>query len=409
MINSLLISYNFTLLYKYSTETSEQADQIEINQENKPLPPEVLEKIVSYLDGKTLLQFKLLSKSSYSVVTNVLRFNKIAWKKFCVNEIAKRYFIELLSKYFVAYSPSDTLSEFQYEQFYKNWLQWQHPVFNVKHIGKKDLVGRGNINTIICYKSIVLVVFSNSMVLLSIEKNEETESYVITNKGTRCQRQDSLVVLNPYHNSMRNASPFDIFTTCLQNNVVVCPLHSKNNRRLLNGNFVVNFVGRLIATDFNMYLNLCCWVRESLFEWHSNENATHNPTCGHFCNNLGNTMFVSLVHGIIISRMHTNDIVVHDMYNEGCRVIRPWLNNKYTGATAVYIYTDILFIGTQTGYLLAYRLKCWADLQTLDEANMLFEMKLDIGQIVKLDVMNYDNFRAVVVASTSSVLWIKIN
>jgi len=408
VINLLLITYNFTLLYKYSIETSEQANQTEINKQFY-LPPELLEKIVCYLDGRTLLQFKLLSKSCYSIVTNVLRFNGL-WKKICLKEIPKKYIIDMVSKYFVTHTTLDSLSEVQYEQLYKNWVQWQCSVFNVKCIGEKHFLGLSEINSIICRKSDVKVIFSNSTSLLSLEENKKTERYVIIKKGIEPLRPNMLVTLNPYQHYTVNGLPLAPYITCHKNNSNKCPLHTTFG--IVDDNiYCSSSDSKLIDVDFNAHVELCCWVRKDGFEWHSNSNEDVKCffTCAHSCKNLTNTMFTSLTQGIIISRVHVNGILYHNIYNNVCEAVRPWLDNKYTGATAVYIYTNILFIGTQTGYLLAYRLRCWDDLHTPLKINILFEIKLNIGQIVKLDVMNFDNFKAIVVASMSSVLWIKIN
>lgn len=403
MINSLLIFYNFTLLYKYSTEISKEADETEINQQFY-FPPELMEKIIYYLDGKTLLQFKLLSKSCYSIVNNVIRFQKL-WKKICMNEIPKRYFIDLLSKYFVTLHSSDFLLNIHYEQLYKTWLKWQCTDFKVECIGEENFVGSQEINSIICRKSEVLVIFSNYTCLLTLKENVETKNYVIINGGMQHRLPNRIVILNPqrYHPYDMQQNPY---ISCRRNTLNECPLHT-DGEKLHNGNHNLN--GRLIDVDFNIHASLCCWVRDGWFEWNSDKKSGVNITCGHRCKHLYNTMFTSVVHGIIIGRMHRNDIIFHNIYDNVCQTVRPWLDNKYTGATAVYIYTNILFIGTHTGYLLAYRLKSWADLEKPNKTNMLFEKKLDIGQIVKLDVMNFDNFKAIIVSTASSVLWIKLN
>jgi len=408
VVNLLLITYNFTLLYKYSIETSEQANQTEKTHQFY-LPPELMEKIVFYLDGTTLLQFKLLSKSCYSIVTNVLRFHKL-WKEICMKEIPKKYFVDMVRKYFITHTTLDSFSDVQYEQLFKNWAQWQRTIFNVKCIGEEHFLGLDEINSIICRKSEVMVVFSNCTSLLSLEENKKTESYVIVKKGIRPLQPDRLVALNPHQHCTVDGLPLTPHITCCQNIANKCPLHimvDMYNTRI----YCSNDDERLIDVDFNLLIDLCCWVRKESIEWHSSpsRNLSVAVSCIHNCKNLTNTMFTSLSQGIIISRVHINGILYHNIYNNVCEAVRPWLDNKYTGATAVHIYTNVLFIGTQTGYLLAYRLRSWEDLQTLLKTNMLFEMKLDIGQIVKLDVMNFDGFRAIIVASMSSVLWIKIN
>lgn len=386
-------------------ETSEQANQTEINQQLH-FPPELLEKIVCYLDGKTLLQFRLLSKSCYSVVNNVLRFNKL-WKKICLKEIPKKYLVDMVSKYFVTHTSLDSLSNVQYEHLYKNWVQWQSTVFNVKCIGEEHFLGLNEINSIICNKSDVMVVFSNCTSLLSLNKNKKTKRWAIVKKGIRPLRSNKLLALNPYQHCTVDGLPLAPYITCYYRQENKCPLHTipgVSNNEI----YCSDADSKLIDVDFNRHVNLCCWVQKEHFDLHLNS-ETSSFSCVHMCKNLTNTMFTSLTQGIIISRVHINGILYHNIYNNVCEAVRPWLDNKYTGATAVYIYTDILFIGTQTGYLLAYRLRCWDDFQTPLKTNILFEIKLDIGQIVKLDVMNFNNFRAIIVASTSSVLWIKIN
>lgn len=368
------------------------------------LPPELMENIVCYLDGITLLTFKLLSKTCYGIVQSVLKYNKL-WKKICLNEIPYKYFIELLNKQFNTYISFDSLSEIQYERLYKRWIKWQRNVFTITHIGEQNFLCLSEIEKIICCKLDVLVVFLNHMCLFSLIKDEnKTDNYTIKENKLEFRKPLTLSLLNPQSETKKDGKEH-LFISCHRNYLNLCPLHNALDLTH-DGNMREYYVGQLIDVDANIYINICCWVRESWYEWHSNTNS--NIT-GHRCRKLSRTMYTSVVHGVIIGQINRNSIVFHNMYKDLCVTVNLWLYHKYIRATAVYIYANILFIGTQNGYLLAYRLQCWDDLMNLKKENMLLEARLNIGQIVRLDIMDFENIQAIIVATASSAFWIKFN
>jgi len=363
-----------------------------------------MEKIVCYFDGQTLLNFKLLSKTCNDIAYNAIRYNKL-WKKFCLEEIPKKYFIDLLTKQFVTKVPLDSLSDIQYERIYKCWLQWQKPVFNVSRIGQHHFLGLDGVINIICHKFDVMVIFSNFMYLFSIKKNENTKNYVLRNTNSEICKTNALVALNPKPQRDPNTGTDNFYINCRQKNTNICPLHNRVNV-IHDGTRREHYTGTLVDVDMNVHANVCCWVRETWYEWHSNDSSFIN---GHLCPHLSYILFTSVVHGLIISRNQTNSILIHGIFKDSCFIVPSWLKNKYAGPTAVYLYTNILFVGTQNGYLLAYRLQCMDDLTNLKEKNLLLEVRLDIGGIIMLDIMDFEDLKAIIVASTTSVLWIKIN
>lgn len=382
---------------------SKETSPAQINNELY-LPTELIEKIVYYFDGITLLKFKLLSEKCNAIVQNVFRYHKL-WKKICLEEITKKYFFDLLNKKLHAHVSLNSLSEIEYEQLYKNWLQWQCSSFKATLIGEYHFLGQDAINKIICYKFDVMVVFKNCIYLLSLLKNKKkTDAYFIK-VDTLSDLHDSftLVMLNPRHR-INDENEESVYVTCHQKSKNVCPLHGTIDK-VYHGNSMSHYTGNLIDVDANIYINTCCWVRETWYEWYSNNT---NVITGHKCKHLSCTMFISVIYGVIIGRLNSS-IVIHGIYNKLCTIVDSWLIPKYTKATAIYIYTNILFIGTQNSYLLAYRIKCWDDLINLKEKNKLLEKKLAIGQIMKLDIMDFESIRVIVVASISSVLWIKFN
>lgn len=369
------------------------------------LPPELMEKIVYYFDGITLLKFKSLSKTCNAIVKNVLHYHKL-WKHICLEEIPKKYFFDLMNKKLLVPSSLDSFSEIQYEKLFKSWLQWQCSSFKITLIGEHHFLGQDVINKIICHKFDVMVVFKKCMNLLSLLKNEKyTDAYVIKLNTTLPELNSlTLLMLNPQQQIKNEDEESSIYITCHKKCVNICPLHGTTDK-VYHGYPFAHYYGDLIDVDANIYVNTCCWVRETWYEWHSDN---PNVVTRHQCNNLGYTIFTSVVHGVIIGRLN-NSIVIHGLYNKLCTKVDSWLDRKYIKATAIYIYTNILFIGTQNSYLLAYRIQCWDDLINLKEKNKLLENKLAIGQIIKLDIMDFENIKVIIVASVSSVLFIKIN
>ncbi|VVC32802.1 F-box domain [Cinara cedri] len=402
-VDDMQTIYLSSLIINSCEETNNETNQIEVDHSMK-IPPELMEKIVCYLDGITLLKFKLLSKTCYDIVKNALKYNKL-WRQICLNEIPNKYFIDLLNRQFNKYIPLDSLSEIQYERLYKHWLQWQKSVLNTTLIGEQNFLCLEEIKQIICYKCNILIIFLNHTCLFSLIKKENTtDDYIIKENQSVSRNLLKLFKLNPQPQTNKNGEELDPFISYHQDNVNACPLHNTvHTIHIRNVRDV--YTGKLIDVDANIYTNLCCWVRESWYEWHSNIKSNIN---GHCCHQLSRTLFTSVVHGVIIGRIHRNSIIFHNMFKDLCMTVHLWLDHKYIAATAVYIYTNILFIGTQNGYLLAFRLKCWDDLINLKKENMLLETRLNIGQIVRLNIIDFKNIQAIIVATTASVFWFKL-
>ncbi|XP_015372031.1 PREDICTED: uncharacterized protein LOC107167491 [Diuraphis noxia] len=380
-----------------------QVNQVE-NVHEVCLPPELMEKIVCYFDCDTLFKFKQLSKTCHDITNNALRFNK-QWKKICHLEIPKKYLIDLFTKQLDNKIPFDLLSDNHYETAYKNWLYWQNPVFKLSLIGQHDFLGHDGTVKIICHKNNVMIVFSNFMYLFSITKNQNTGNYDLINIDMEACKINTLVVLNPRPETNQETGEDNIFIDCHENHSNVCPLH--NTKKGEHDGKKKKYTGNLVDVDMNFYTNTCCWVRETWYEWHSNIDS--KITKGHFCPHLSCILFTSVVHGLIISRNQINSILIHGIHKDSCIMVRSWLKKKHAGASAVYLYTNILFIGTINGFLLAYRLHCMDDLISLKDKNILFEKQLEIGLITMFDIMDFEDVKAIVVASENTVLWIKIN
>ncbi|XP_025203255.1 uncharacterized protein LOC112600282 [Melanaphis sacchari] len=383
----------------------EQVNQVE---NNNPvyLPPELMEKIICYLDGRTLLKFKELSNTCNDITNNALRYNKI-WRRICMEELPQKYLIDLVTKQVPKYIPLNLISEFHYEHIYKNWLEWQTPVFKLSKIGQHHFLGLDGVVKIICHKHDVMIVFSNFMYLFSLTKDQMTGSYFIRNSDSELCKHNSIVVLNPRPQTNEDTGEDNVFIDCDIKYSNVCPLHN-TVRKIHDGNRREHYTGKLIDVYMNLYTNICCWVRETWYEWHSHSEPK-NVINGHLCPHLSYLLYTSIIHGLIISRNRTNSILIHGIFKDSCIMVNPWLKTKYSGATAVYMHTNILFIGTLNGYLLAYRLHSMDDLINLKDKNMMFEMKMDIGQIIMLDIMDFEDVKAIIVASTLSVVWIKID
>ncbi|KAF0762902.1 Uncharacterized protein FWK35_00012513 [Aphis craccivora] len=371
------------------------------------LPPEVMEKIVYYLDGRTLLKFKQLSRTCAEIANNVLRFNKI-WSQICNEELPKKYFIDLLSKQVPTSIPFNSIPEVHYETVYKNWIQWQNPITKLTKIGEHHFLGLDGVIKIICHKLDVQVIFSNFMYLFALTKNERTGNYYVRNTNAENCKYDTIVVLNRKPKINRDTGEENLYIACRETQSNYCPLH--NTKKIVHdGNRREYYTGRLVDVDMNIHTNICCWVRETWYEWHAH-NEPKKTINGHLCPHLSYLLNTSVIHGLIISRNRTNSILIHGIFENTCIMSSDlWMKTKYGGASAIYMYTNILFIGTLNGYLVAYRLRCMDDLINLKSKNMLFEIQLDIGQITLLDIMDFEDVRAIIVASVSSVLWLKID
>ncbi|XP_022177714.1 uncharacterized protein LOC111038790 [Myzus persicae] len=385
-------------------DISKQVNETE-NVREVYLPPEVLEKIVCYFDGETLVKFKRLSKTCHDITTNALRFNKL-WKKICYQEIPKKYLIDLLTKQFDSNIPFDLLTDVHYEMAYKKWLEWQNPNFKISRIAQHNFLGLNGVDKIICHKLDVMIVFSNFMYMFSLTKNQNTGDYDLRTANIEDCKLNTIVVLNPRPTTNQETGEDNTFIECREEHSNVCPLHN-TVKVVHDGIRREHYTGKLVDVDMCAYTNVCCWVRETWYEWHSNTNS--KAIKGHLCPHLSYLLFTSVVHGLIISRNQVNSILIHGIYKNSCIMASSWLKKKYSGASAIYLYTNILFVGTLNGFLLAYRLHCMDDLINLKDENILLEVKLDIGQITMFDIIDFEDLKALVVASVSTVLWIKIN
>lgn len=365
-----------------------------------------MEKIVYYLDGQTLLHFKTLSKLCYDIVNNVLRHNTL-WKNICLKEIPYKYIIDIISKQFDGYVKFESITEIQYERLYKTWLIWQRTTFNTKNIGNLNYLGLQGINKILCNKVDITVIFSKYVRKYSIIKSEKnSDKYVIVEKQFEYTIPPfTLFMLNPRPQAITEDDELNLYTTYHLKNRNICPLHntSVNVHDGNNGGF---YMGNLLDVDTNVYINACCMVREKWYEWHSNvESRVIN---GHNCYKLDSTYYTSVLYGVMFGTVSFSKIVIHDIYKDTCITISSWLDRKYIRATAVYIYTNILFVGTHNGYLLVYRLKCWDDLIDLKNENMLLETQLKIGYITGINLMDFGDTKAIVVCSMSSISLIQL-
>lgn len=354
-----------------------------------------MEKIICHFDGRTLLNYKLLSKTCYTLVENVLRFNKL-WKKICLEEIPKKYLFDLLSKQFDTFIQLNSLSEIQFERLYKNWLRLQKPVFDVTKIGQHNFLGLHGINRIVSHKLDVRVSFLEYSFLFSVQKNH-IGKYGVKKLTSELVLSRTLVVLNPKYKTNEENEFILIDRTSLN----TCPLHNT-----VHGIYM-EYPGILIDVIMNSYTNKCCWIREAGFECYSNINSC--IISNHLCQSASNNLFTSVIYEIIIGQIDINTIFIHGIFDSSCKQVKSWLNDKYMGATSVHIYTNILIIGTNNGYLLAYRLTCWDDLINIKENNLLFETRLDSCNINKLEIMDFKNIQVIIVSTDSSVYFIKIN
>jgi len=135
IINFYYCSLNITFLCSINKHEENVHYPTENNTVN--LAPEIIERIVCHLYGRTLLKLKTLSKTCYDIVSTVVRLNKL-WKKTCFEEIPNKYLIEVLVKSvdrLIRYSNLISLSTFltkilesltenQCVALYKKWLKW---------------------------------------------------------------------------------------------------------------------------------------------------------------------------------------------------------------------------------------------------------------------------------------------
>lgn len=353
------------------------------------LPSEIIEKIVCHFDGRTMLQFKLSSKKCYAIANNACRHNKL-WKKICTEEIPKYHFFNLLRKRLNKFISPESISERQYEGIYKHWLQWQNNAFNKILIGEQHFLGLDDIHIIICDRLDVKVIFKKYMCILSLIKNDKkvsTEKNALDSLEPNMQRK---IILNskPMINEHAN-----MHMTYYRNGLTMYTADE-----IPGENPEEYYTFQLTSEDKNTFATKF-WYKKRF-----------NLKANTFNIKIYKTIDKSIDYGLIFGQTNCDDIQMYEVYKGSCCTIdHPWLDRKYSVATALYIYLNILFIGTQNGYLLAYRLHSWDDMVNLKERNLLLEDHLSIGHIIHLDIMDCMDIKAVVVASTSKVFWIKIN
>lgn len=408
------------MLNRYA-ENVGQADQVVMNND-KPkftfsvsFPNEVLEKIVSYFDGRSLLKFKMLSNRCNGIVYNAVTYNRL-WKKICLKEIPEKDMHLLLEKNFTT-SIYLNFSENQYEEIFKQWLDWQASKFNAKFMCQKTFLSSNDIIKIICHKTKILVVFSSHTCVFSLLIADKIKQYYRENDPQKITENDpqkiteneysvfpkAIVITNERQHYVR------IKTNEQSSNSKVCPGFDNCPFNMINRGYNGANCRKPIHSELNTMtpdynINICCWIKE---------NCTSSNIIKHSCHNIDNDMFESTiysstVYGIVIDKMLDNCIQIHKMFKQLCFTIRPWLEDKYIEATAVHIHMDILFVGTQNGYLLAYRLQSWDDIINLKNKNLLLETQVNIGKIISMDVMDTASVKAIVVASSSGIVWIKI-
>jgi len=163
--------------------------------------------------------------------------------------------------------------------------------------------------------------------------------------------------------------------------------------------------GALLDVSMNAYVDVCCWVRQFQYFWYS---KTSGSLATHKCKFLTDTMYITVVHGLIFGRTYSNNIIIHQLDIGKCITIPLWLDYMYNRVTTIYIYLNILFIGTKNSYLLAYRLNSLDDFRKLKKENLLLEIKLNIGHITKIDIIEGDNLQAIIIVSESNIFWHKI-
>lgn len=357
------------------------------------LPSEIIEMIICYFDGRTLLQFKLLSKRYYTITNNACHHKRL-WKKICDKEIPYQYFFDLIKKHLNKFTSMDSITESQYEGLYKHWLQWQNNVFNKMLIGEQHFLGLDDINIIICNRLEVNVIFRKYTCTLSLIKHDSKvsmDNYLLESyKPTGLQSimpSSQQHIINKYDQRLHKRM------TYYRNGLIV---YTESP----NGNYKEYYSVQLTYGNTNTF---------AIKSWHSchlylKPQLLNRSVCLKF----RNIMCTSVVHGLFLGRTNCNDIIIHDARSNNYTVANSWIDQKYSRVTAMYIYLNILFIGTQNGYLLAYRFQCRDDLLNLKKRNMLLEDHLNIGPIIKIDIMDNMDIKAIIVASMSKIVWIKI-
>ncbi|XP_050426126.1 uncharacterized protein LOC126836610 [Adelges cooleyi] len=363
-------------------------------------PPELMEKIATYLDGRSLIAFKLVSKSCNVVASNAVLYNKM-WKKFCLNDIPSKYFQEMLKKRF---TDINLFGESDYENLFKGWLLWQKPKFKVSLIFEETFLING-ICSLLAYQDELIVVTDYSYCPYILKRNNLTNKVeLIKKQQSQLHRSIYLLALNP-RLQCAEANNDAKYNWLNRKGPNVCPLQSQGSTSH-TGIPIARFGGQLLSVDVNPYEEKCCWIRQSWYGYYS-----HSPLKKlheHYCDRLSSTVFSSVIHQLVIGRMTNNYISVHDMNRDECMVVPLWLNIKYMEATAIFIYTNMLFVGTRNSYLVVYRLNNWNDLLKPKESNILLDVHLSMGPILAIEILDYKNHKTIVVAARSRIVWLNV-
>jgi len=81
-------------------------------------------------------------------------------------------------------------------------------------------------------------------------------------------------------------------------------------------------------------------------------------------------VFDAIEHGVLFLGNFTNRVIIFKLDNEDSIHFSFTLDDKYCNVSAVHNYTNIIFIGTQDSYLLAYRINSFYDLVQLTNENL---------------------------------------
>lgn len=129
------------------------------------LPPEIMEKILSYLDGRTLLSCEKASPELLDVVQVLASRN--VWRKCCDHEIPGKILFQIASKIYPHYERLDYRRDWR--TIYDCWFN------NVQSFRGKERITKKNI----CkeYTSIQGVFTHASMVMIFVEYNKNYNHY----------------------------------------------------------------------------------------------------------------------------------------------------------------------------------------------------------------------------------------
>ncbi|XP_050529700.1 uncharacterized protein LOC126899149 isoform X2 [Daktulosphaira vitifoliae] len=326
--------------------------------------------------------------------------NHIFYKEIS-DEISRNYLLDMLRKRKHGLICIDLLTESDFECLFKCWLLWQKQKFKVSHVGEEHFLAGDGICKLINFQNYFEIISPKYKNLYCLTMNDKSEIISIVKEDSKSHRINSLIILNP----QPDCSNENHVIACNSNGPNICPIQLA----LYEGHngLSIEYSGKLLDVDTNLHIARCCWIRESwygCFSHHKQKLITE-----HTCTKLKYTIYSSVIHGLVIGRTNNNGLICHDMYRDTCKTICPWLETKYIEATAICVYTNMLFVGTRNSYLLVYRLNNIKDFECLQTNNKLLEEHLSIGQIVSLEIMDYKNYRIIAVASNSSVIWLQIS